>query len=190
MFVAVEPSRRRLQSLQAVLKMLVQSPNITQDVNANWVKKSGFKDNDFTSEECQTVAFLTNKLRPYIPKKQPEKNNNEEDPTAHITLRAPIVLIADTLLRITGYHEFCRSICPQHSAGSLHPLPLTSTNIYEMFCSKRENQFDVFDSNSTIISNVRDATAPNNKRSVFGGFFNLGAVDQICEDHNLRFANR
>jgi hypothetical protein len=169
--------------------MLVQSPGITEDIDQNWVQKTGFKDSNFTTEERKTVARLCNILRPYVPKHQPNKDL-DKDPTAHITLRAPIILIANTLFRVTGYHEFCQSICPQHSTASLHPLPLTSANIYEMFCSKNGNQFDVFDSDNKAISSVQSATNPDNKRSVFEGFFDMDKVDQICHENNIKFANR
>ncbi|KAF9946000.1 hypothetical protein BGZ65_010180 [Modicella reniformis] len=82
-----EPSRARLKSLQALLRMLIQSPNIAEDVDANWVKKSGFKDNDFTME-CRTVALLSNILRPYLPKLQ-SKQSDLETPAAHIILKYP-----------------------------------------------------------------------------------------------------
>lgn len=170
--------------------MLVQSSGIDDDIDQNWVQKTGFRDSNFTIEERKTVARLCNILRPYVPKHQPKKEDLDEDPTAHMTLRAPIILIADTLFRVTGYHEFCQSICPQYSAASLHPLPLTSTNIYEMFCSRNGNQFDVFDSDNKVISSVQSATEPDNKRSVFEGFFDMNTVDRICHENNIRFANR
>ncbi|KAF9079725.1 hypothetical protein BGX27_006042, partial [Mortierella sp. AM989] len=47
-----EPSRAKLRSLQAVLKVLLESANIHEAIDRSWVKKTGFKDNKFTDEEC------------------------------------------------------------------------------------------------------------------------------------------
>ncbi|KAG0246074.1 hypothetical protein BGX31_004728 [Mortierella sp. GBA43] len=186
-----EPSRSRLRKLQGVLKMLLQSPAISQHVDRNWVKKSGPKENDFTFEECNVLAFLANLLGPYVPKLKLTEDGKTEDSLAHVALRAPLVVMANAILRLTGYGQFCRKICPQISAGVLHALPLSAPNIYEMFCSKWPNQFDVVDLQGNPITSVASITAtPSNKDVMFSAFFNMDAIQGICQAHNIKFANR
>lgn len=171
--------------------MLVQSPTLHQDVDRNWVKKSGAKDNDFTAEECDVVAFLANLLRPYVPKLRLTEEGKTEDSLAHVALRAPIVLLANSILRLTGYGHFCRRICPQISAAALHALPLSASNLYEMFCSKRANQFDVMGPQGTPITDVLSVTSvEGNKDAMFSAFFNMDTIQRICKAHQLKFADR
>ena len=99
-----EPSRGRLRSLQAVLKTLLESPFIEKDVDSNWVRKTGHVNNDFTDFECKVVATLANLLRPYVPKRRSALQGS----VPHVALRAPLVLIANAVLRATGYHKFTR----------------------------------------------------------------------------------
>jgi len=182
-----EPSRRHLQSLQAVLKILLESPFINEKINVNWVHKTAYAKSDFTDNKCQVVANIANLLRPYIPKYQTALKGS----IAHITLRAPIVFIANAVLRATGYHNSTRLIIPQISPSSIYSLLLSSIGMYEVFCSKGMNQFDITDINGEPLTYKQKVTKPKeNKRRVFGAFFNLEKIDKVCQSHGLRFANR
>ena len=180
-----EPSRARLRSLQAILKTLLESPFIKEKVTASWVRKTGHVKNDFTDTECQVVAMLTNLLRPYVPKRQ----SSTKGSLAHVTLRAPIVYIANAVLRVTGYHKFAREFSPSISPSSMHGLILGARGIYEVFCSRQESQFTIIDVAGKPLTNRSNVTK-GNKRHVFGAFFDLATVDRICKSHGLRFANR
>lgn len=148
-----EPSRAKLRSLQAVLKVLLESANIHEAIDRSWVKKTGFKDNKFTDEECDIVAMLANSLRPFIPKRRSGDDGNNSRPSLpHIALRIPIVLIANSVLRATGYTEFTRRIAPMISVSSLHALALGPVGVYEVLCSKSEGHFDIKDSNNAPLT--------------------------------------
>lgn len=184
-----EPSRARLRSLQAVLKMLVESPNISHDINWSWVKKSGYKGNDFTEKECRVVAYLANLLRLFIPKRRPRADGKGyQDSLAHVALRAPIVLIANSVLRAAGYPEFTRRNAPQTSSASLHGLQLGAVGLYEAFCGRGERQFDVQDASKNPLTNyITLQSSPENKRAIFESFFNMRKVEKVCSDHGLTF---
>jgi hypothetical protein len=182
-----EPSAARLRSLQVVLKTLLETPFIASRVTANWVRKTAYVRCDFTDRECQVVATLANLLRPYVPKRRTDAQGS----VPHITLRAPLVVIANTLLRATGYPSFTREVAPSVSPASLHGLPLSAWGLYEMFCSKGEGRFDVRDSAGDLITNrQKTGKSLESKRQVFGAFFDLDTVDKICKSHGLQFANR
>ncbi|KAI8361692.1 hypothetical protein B0O80DRAFT_165575 [Mortierella sp. GBAus27b] len=187
-----EPSRARLRSLQAVLKMLVESPNISHDINWSWVKKSGYKGNDFTEKECRVVAYLANLLRLFIPKRRPRADGKGyQDSLAHVALRAPIVLIANSVLRAAGYPEFTRRNAPQTSSASLHGLQLGAVGLYEAFCGRGERQFDVQDASKNPLTNyITLQSSPENKRAIFESFFNMRKVEKVCSDHGLTFRDR
>ncbi|KAF9969012.1 hypothetical protein BGZ75_003210, partial [Mortierella antarctica] len=106
-----ESSRARLRALQSILKMLLESPRLQETVNGEWVRKSGFAKEEITDLECEVVADLTNKLRPYIPKRQGQ--GGKDKPIAHVAIRAQFVLIANSIVRAAGYPDFSRQISPQ-----------------------------------------------------------------------------
>jgi hypothetical protein len=164
--------------------MLLESPFIQEKVTPNWVRKTGHVKNDFTDRECEVVAMLANSLRPYVPKRQ----SSVKGSLAHVALRAPIVHIANAVLRVAGYHKFTREFSPSTSPSSTHGLLLGARGMYEVFCSKEENQFDVRDSEGKTLTNGDKAT--KGKRDLFGAFFDLAKVDSICKMHGLKFANR
>ncbi|KAF9358967.1 hypothetical protein BGX26_000509 [Mortierella sp. AD094] len=186
-----EPSRSKLRSLQAVLKVLVESPCIEGEVDRAWVRKSAFRGSEFTTEECDIVAKLANWLRPYVPKRRPSDGQKTQASIPHVALRAPIVLIANTILRATGYHEFTRRLAPQISTSSSHGIALGAVGIYECLCSNLKRQFDVMDVDGNPLTSYRQITAqPLNKRAVFGAFFDLKKIDSVCRSHGLEFRNR
>ncbi|KAF9969632.1 hypothetical protein BGZ75_002709, partial [Mortierella antarctica] len=118
-----EPSRARLRSLQSVLRVLLESDNIHDQVNRAWVRKTAHKDSDFSDKECDVVAHIANVLRPYVPRRRPSTDGNKSKASiGHVCLRAPLVLIANTVLQMTGYVDFTRRISPQISIGKPHAL--------------------------------------------------------------------
>ncbi|KAF8946740.1 hypothetical protein BGZ46_005697, partial [Entomortierella lignicola] len=170
-----EPPRSRLRSLQAVLKMLLESNCIEGEIDRSLVQRSSFGKNDFTTHECDVVAKLVNILRPYIPKRRPGRDGEKSQQSIpHVALRAPLVLLANSVLRASGYHEFTRRLAPQVSAASLHALPLGAVGLYEVLCPSSEKRFDVKDVDDAPLTSYRSITAqPANKRAIFGSFFDL-----------------
>jgi hypothetical protein len=190
--ISQEPTRRRLKALQSVLKVLIESPNIEQEIDSNWVKKTGFEGNQFTTYECEVVADLANRLRPYVPKKWLRSDGHGlRNHSPHVALRAPLVLLANTVLRATGYSKFCRRISPQVSPASLYPLHLGAVGMYEVLCGRSGSYFQVFDSSNSLISNKElITTIPGIKSTIFGSFLHMKKVNEICRSHGLFFSNR
>lgn len=138
------------------------------------------------------VAYLANALRPYVPRKWPcTDSSNLKNSTPHVTLRAPLVIIANAILRVTGYNQFTRRLVPQISPTSLHSLALGPVGIYEVLCHKSENHFDVKDMCGTKVTDYRKITEHDwNKRAVMGSFFDLNKIEEICKAHGLTFRER
>ncbi|KAF9559817.1 hypothetical protein EC968_006474 [Mortierella alpina] len=191
---AKEPSRARLGALQAVLRTLLESNAITDVIDRKLVRETGFKDNDFTERECDVVAYIANVLRPYIPKRRPGDAGNKTRPSLeHAVLRAPLVLISNTILRLTHYSDFTRRISPQISTGIPHALSLGAVGIYEVLSGQR-GCFQIKIDNSPqeeVLTSYRAVTTnPTNKRVAIGAFFDLDVIDNLCKDYGIQFYNR
>jgi hypothetical protein len=172
-----------LRSLQAVLKTLLEAPNIHQDIDVDRVRETAFSQSNFTDQECSVVADLANKLRPYIPKRvRREDGIGWKEPTPHVSLRAPLVVIANTVLRSTGYCNFTRRVAPHVSPAALHGLHLGATGLYETF-----SQFEITVDGQPLTARRK---VSGNERSVFASFFDINAIDRICMKYKLDFRNR
>ncbi|KAF9954748.1 hypothetical protein BGZ72_004325, partial [Mortierella alpina] len=183
-----ESSSARIRSLQAVLKMLLESPHIEQPLDAAWVRKSAHKGSEFTELECQVVADIGNFLRPYVPKRRTKDDGDgTTESLPHILLRAPFVRIANRILRLTGYPQFTRSISPQLSAASLQGLQLGCQGIHEALCSSHEDQFDIIRADGSRIESGAGTTV--DKNDVFGAFFDLDKIEDLCGQGGLQFAH-
>ncbi|CAO3565153.1 unnamed protein product [Mortierella alpina] len=169
-----ESSAATIRALLAITTMLVRSSSVTKDVDVSWVRRSSFRRNDFTEKECKAVAEIVNAFRPYIPKRQQDEDGaTTTKPFPHIVLRAPFVLIANSLLRAAGYHEFVRRMMPQIAPSSLHALHLGAVGIYEVLCAESARHFDVRDTNGDALTNQNDVTkVTGNKQAIFAQFFN------------------
>jgi hypothetical protein len=174
--------------------MLLESPAIHKPINGEWVKNTAFEENKFTDRECEVVANLANILRPFIPKKvcsSDPDSSSFKNPPPHVTLRAPIVMIANTILRATGYSRFCRRMAPQISAGSLQAMPLSATGLYEILCSAQEKQYDISGADGRPLTLIANVTSPKeNKEAVFKSLFDISVIKKVCQSHGLTFKNR
>jgi len=65
-----ESIRARLRSLEAVTKVLLESPCLDRPVDVAWVRETAFKGDEFTEKECAVVVQLVNFLRPFTPKRR------------------------------------------------------------------------------------------------------------------------
>ncbi|KAF9575475.1 hypothetical protein BGW38_008227, partial [Lunasporangiospora selenospora] len=139
-----EPSRNRLRGLQAVIKMLLESPFITKPITKDDIQSAAHVGTEFTDSESAVAAILVNQLRPYVPKRRVVEDDNDakkegsskatkrtKEPAKHFALMAPIVMIANQTLRIAGYSSYCRKLIPQISVASQHALHLNAPSIYE-----------------------------------------------------------
>ncbi|KAF9557979.1 hypothetical protein EC968_007327 [Mortierella alpina] len=191
-----EPSRATLKSLQAVAKTLLESATVTHRISPSYVKGMAYVGTKFTDKQCMVVAHLVNTMRPYVPKRWVKNEQDGSDTpsaktkphTPHITLRAPFVFLANAFLRAAGYPQFIRRVAPQVSPAALHGLLLSASAIYEVLCSREANHFDILDSDGLPLTQV--SLVPRHKEAVFGAFFNLERINELCHAHGIRFANR
>lgn len=157
----------------------------SEELSPDLVREKAHKGTKFTDEEVDVVIMLARTLRPFVPKK-----DSGTDVVAHVALRAPIAVIANCVLRATGYSEFTRRFSPSTSASSLHGLGLNAVGLYETLCGKSEGRFDVKDVFGKPLSSTAKVTIHGNKRSVFEAFFDVEMVLKICSEYGLTFQDR
>ncbi|KAG0247889.1 hypothetical protein BG011_000768 [Mortierella polycephala] len=113
-----EPSRAHLRSPEVVLRLLLEAPNVTATIDANYVAKQAHKGKEFSPEECRVVAYLANRLRPYISKRGQDKDGRHEASLAHVAARAPFLVLGNCILRAAGYHSFTKTTSLKISPSS------------------------------------------------------------------------
>lgn len=185
---AKEPSRARLKAIQAVTKMLLESPKLEQPVDVNWVRKSTNRPDDFTQSECETIVRIVEALTDYVPKRRMKKEGGTSPPEYNVATMIRVVLISNTLLRYAGYADFSRKYAPAPSISTLHPIPLSAAAIYEILCSREPSHFDARIDDTHLILSVEHAN--KNKSTVFGNFFDMDKIHGICSSYGLHFADR
>jgi hypothetical protein len=177
-----------LKAIQAVTKMLLESPKLEQPVDVNWVRKSTNRPDDFTQSECEAIVRIVEALTDYVPKRRMKKEGGTSPPEYNAATMIRVVLISNTLLRYTGYADFARKYAPAPSISSLHPIPLGAAALYEILCSKNPYHFDTRIDDTRLISSVEHAN--KNQSTVFGNFFDMDKIHGICSSYGLHFADR
>ncbi|KAK3825023.1 MAG: hypothetical protein J3Q66DRAFT_99014 [Benniella sp.] len=176
-----EPSDSQLTALGSILKKLLESPD-GLDCGKEWIQQQSFQGTKFTDAECDIVLKLGKLLWPYVPPK---------GSIPHVCLRAPLAFIANSFLRMTGYKKFTRELSPTISASAVHALGLNAAGLYETLCAGSKNHYDVKDASGHPLTDASKVTTPaENKRAVFEAFFDMTAVDKLCDTYGLRFHNR
>ncbi|KAF9944515.1 hypothetical protein BGZ72_002314, partial [Mortierella alpina] len=171
-----------IRALKAVWKMLVESSAIQRGVNGKYVQSCLDKPEDFTLHECEVVARLVNAVRPYVPKRAA----NGKYPHSP-ALCAPLVLLADSVLRATGNHGKTREWIPDVKGSSLHSLHITPSVMFQLLCSSRADQFDVHDSTGRIMDGRTNLALDHNKKRLFESFFQLDKIEHMCSQHGIKF---
>ncbi|KAF9574018.1 hypothetical protein EC968_007570 [Mortierella alpina] len=184
-----EPNRQTLRRLQALIKVLLESPSSKDSYDLDHVKKSVFKDCKFSEKELQVALQITNFLRPFVPRRWQSEDEVRQH-TPHVALRAPLALIANAVLRLLGYSDYTRKIAPHVSAGDLHGLLLGAPQLFNVLCKADPGHYDVAGQYGDIASAEDIASTPANKGLVFAGFFDTTLIDKICRDHGFSFGHR
>ncbi|KAG0199748.1 hypothetical protein BGX31_004228 [Mortierella sp. GBA43] len=189
-----ETPARKLRSLKAICRTLLESAHIHKPVDASWVRKSAFAKDPISDEECNVVCMIVNTLRPCVPRRNhriKQDGTKTSIPPPVVCLRAPIVLISNAVMHATKHPEFARRIAPHSSVGTPIAPILGAPGLYETLCRPKSGYFDVKDHIGRAITNAAEVTSPaENKRSVLGGFFDIELVEKICSKHDLDFAQR
>lgn len=185
-----------MNALQSLTRRVLQDPDPKLDVavTADTIRSHAFDKDKFSEHEYEVAAMIVQALRPHIARNQavPAGETGSHHPPRFVMLLAPFALIANTILIATGYRKFTRLLSPNQSATSTHPLPLNAAALYEVLASSGENQFDVREPgvSGRTITDAHRARDVEGGKAMFAAFFDLDAIDRICTNHGLKFANK
>ncbi|KAK3808256.1 MAG: hypothetical protein J3R72DRAFT_428373 [Linnemannia gamsii] len=184
-----EPSRNHLKTLQAITKILLESPELdVQRLNPTWVRRTAHKPEELTDVECLAVVRIVKALSPYTPKRVKNSSGGTSSPTPNPASMIKVVLLSNHILRYTGYSQFTKRFAPAPSVASLHPVPLGAAALYDALCWKAPGHFDIHDANGKPISSVTIAT--KNKEDTFANFFDMESIHKMCSKYKLKFGFR
>jgi len=186
-----EPNQHTLRRLQALIKVLLESPSEKAQFDLNHIKQSVFKGCSFSEEELQVAHRIINFLRPFVPRRWKGAHDKDyHQHTPHITLRAPLAIITNAVLRLLGRTKFTRRIVPSVAVGEAHGVHLGAAQLFDVLCSSSPGHYDVVGVYGDI-TNVYDvASPPENKNMVFKGFFNMDWIELKCRKHGFQFGQR
>lgn len=186
--VPKEPSRSRQRAIQAVAKMLLESPKLEQAPDINWVRKSCNEPDDFTQVECAAVVRIVGTFRDYTPKRREKQDGGTAPPEHNAATMIRAVLLSNHLLRYTGYTDFTWQFSPAPSISSLHLIPLGAAGLYEALCPSSAHHFEAKIDETHSITSVEYAN--KNQLAIFASFFDIKKIEQVCAIYGFKFANR
>ncbi|CAO3635029.1 unnamed protein product [Mucor fragilis] len=136
---------------------------------------------DLTDVEMESCLLICNMIMPYVP----AKNN-----WFSLPYQLPFVLMANELLRLTGYNKFTVSISPLTMPGKLNCLPVDAPMLFSLFCSPKiprdVMRLDIFDFQGRKIVSKEDALS--NKDATFSSFFDIQKLQAMSNCYVLIFA--
>ena len=166
-----DTSRSRLSCLQAVVKHLLSSSctDITRDDIQRELP-------DTTEKEVQTQMLIAQTLQPYIPDKQNR---------FVVARQIPLCILANDILRTTGYAKFTRQLFPLPRLSYLNALQANAPSLYHMMTSGPDALL-ISDFNQKAIDSIEYARS--NKHAVFSSIFDMSEITNTCDSYKLKFA--
>ncbi|KAG0275258.1 hypothetical protein BGZ96_003856, partial [Linnemannia gamsii] len=184
-----EPSSQKLKGLEAVSIKLLDSADTLNGVTDAMVREELYNPELYTAEDIGMVTRMVTLLTPFTPKRTGPGPDGAFP--RHILTTGPFAYLANSILRASGYSDFTRRLCPVHSVGHRHALPLDATGMYEVFYGPDPDWFDVVGPNGRIISSaVATRMSLSHKDAMFSAFLDRGVIDEVCKAHGLHFAQR
>src|SRR5689334_2033882 len=95
---AKEPSRAHLKSIQAVTRMLLESPSLQGALTVDYVRACFHQPGLVSDMECDAVIETVQALRDYVPKRRLKTTGGTAPPTQHVATMIGVVLIANQVV--------------------------------------------------------------------------------------------
>lgn len=97
----------------------------------------------------------------------------------------PFCILANDILRATGYSKFTRLLFPRPNPLHLQALEINAPSLYQLLISK-PNPLSIADFNDNKIDSIEYARS--NKDAVFCSIFDMAQIKEACESYHLDFA--
>ncbi|KAL4208915.1 hypothetical protein AB4K20DRAFT_1978142 [Rhizopus microsporus] len=131
---------------------------------------------DTTEKEVQTQMLIAQTLQPYIPDKQNR---------FVVARQIPLCILANDILRTTGYAKFTRQLFPLPRLSYLNALQANAPSLYHMMTSGPDALL-ISDFNQKAIDSIEYARS--NKHAVFSSIFDMSEITNTCDSYKLKFA--
>lgn len=124
----------------------------------------------YTEREVDTLCQLANTLRPYSPRKTTN---------LHPLLTIPFVVMANAVLKATGYPQYVQEVSPNVQTDQCHPITLKSHSLFEVLCKPKLRLYSVKSEQGPYITSL---TAANKmEEELFYAFFDRDTIREIGE---------
>ena len=156
---ALDTSRNRIQVLVAVVRDAIFKHH-SETITENIIKELCA---DITAEELETCLLIYTLIMLYVPSKK-----NWYSMPHHL----PFVLMANEILRASGYNKFAISVYPLTMPGKLNALAIDAPSLFSLFCSsklkKGVTKLDIYAFGSRKI--VSKEVATENNQAIAGSY--------------------
>ncbi|KAK9718279.1 hypothetical protein K7432_005625 [Basidiobolus ranarum] len=165
----------RISDLKDIIKGILLRGNDKAVLTESDLSSSG---NNLIGEEAKVVLLILNTIYPYIPKKGKRYL---------FSYQLPFLLMANQLFRTTNYHKYKVKLCPLTKPGSLRSIRLDSACLYSLFSSESVTfkRLVLYDNEHKQITSKDKAL--QQKNAVFGSFFSLKKLFDVCYEYGLAF---
>lgn len=163
---------RRVNVLKAVMKRLLWTKSEEK------ITKKDFQGelNDIEDKQVEGSILNYEYIKPLIPSTK-ERN--------YISYQIPVIVMANVIFKAYSYDKYIEPLCPKSQHHDLQSLLLDGMNIYPIFCFADGDKVNIFKPDDSPITGTLEAT--RSKDSIIKGFFDLGKILQICNQHNMEF---
>lgn len=172
---ATDISIRKVNKLKAIVRNLLYA-NAGRTITRRDIDKV-LPGTSGTENEKQVCLQIASFLLPYMP---------EKDKYFVMSRQLPFILMANDILKCTGYSKFSMKVTPMSRPSDLHALKLDAPTIYTICCtSPEENNMILYDFDGAEINNRQKST--DSKLAVFSSFFDIHKLYTTCNKYGMNF---
>ncbi|CAO3699726.1 unnamed protein product [Rhizopus microsporus] len=128
-------------------------------------------------DEYPVCKLIIQSLKSYIPKKK------YYSILAH---QLPFVILANDILKYTGYDKFCMNVCPLPTASTINAMRLDTPSLYHLPPHSDPAKFQILDFDDYLIDS--EDQARRHMDAVFGSIFDLATITSVLQSSGLKFA--
>ncbi|KAF9374372.1 hypothetical protein CPB97_012130 [Podila verticillata] len=186
---------KRLSQLVRITRMLVESPELQYQINANWLRSSDssvIKQAALTDQEMKVIVITVRLLADFIPKRvKVEGQSQTKAALSHPALRLPLVLLANTVFVALGRPKMCLRMSPKVSAGARYALPLGPAEGFEVWAGKQEERFDTKAHDGVVFTSAEATIKDGGTRyDFFNSLFDMVKIQELAKKFKYELTPR
>ena len=96
------------------------------------------------------------------------------------------MILANDILKYTGYDKFCMNVCPLPTASTINAMRLDTPSLYHLPPHSDPAKFQILDFDDYLIDS--EDQARRHMDAVFGSIFDLATITSVLQSSGLKFA--